>query len=175
VLRDVAWSQRWRGLRLIEDPRIEAVVRAGKMSLTVGQEAARVADPEQRAKIIDRAQRGERVRVQDVKAVREPGQTKPQPAAPPNVETSTPLSVGVVMNNSSGTREEAVGPLDAPAALSSGRGHVLYSAFQDWRLRTYDELPRVTAVEVETLARVLRGDIGQLLERLDDAARRATD
>lgn len=93
-------------LRLIEHPRIEAVVRAGKMSPTVGQEVARVADSEQRTKIIDQAERGERVRVQDVKAVRDAAMTKQHPAVTPDVEASTSLSVASVMNNSSVAYEE---------------------------------------------------------------------
>ncbi len=155
-------------LRLIEDPRIAAVVREGKMSPTVGQEAARVTDPEQRAKIIDRAQRGERVRVQDVKAVREPSPAQPRPTAPPDVAAATPLSGAVVMNNSSGTREEVVDSHDAPATPSSGSGHVLYRAFQDWRTRVYGEIDRLTHDERETLSRLLRGDIAQILDRLGE-------
>ncbi len=57
-------------LRLIEDPRIEATVRAGQMGPTVAQEVARVKDPVTRDLLLDRAARGERVTVQDVQAAK---------------------------------------------------------------------------------------------------------
>lgn len=57
-------------LRLIEDPQIEATVRAGQMGPTVAQEVARVKDPTARAGLLDRATQGERVTVQDVQKVK---------------------------------------------------------------------------------------------------------
>ncbi len=117
-------------LRLIEDPRIEAAVRAGTMSPTVGQETARIEDPAQRTDVIERAERGERVRVRDVKAVRAPGpsgppQERPSVAAAGDLPPSPPSPPAApVMNNSSDAAETAQGlrspsPAAAPVMNNS--------------------------------------------------------
>jgi len=117
-------------LRLIEDPRIEAMVRAGTMSPTVGQETARIEDPAQRTDVIERAERGERVRVRDVKAVRAPGlsgppQERPSVAAAGDLPPSPPSPAAApVMNNSSDAAETAQGlrspsPAAAPVMNNS--------------------------------------------------------
>ncbi len=49
----------------------------------------------------------------------------------------------------------------------------LYAAYQDWGARVYDELDRLSVEELDTLGRLLRGDTGQLLDRIDDALARA--
>jgi len=49
----------------------------------------------------------------------------------------------------------------------------LYAAYQDWRAGVYDELDRLSVEELDTLGRLLRGDTGQLLDRIDDALARA--
>ncbi len=85
-------------LRLIEDPRIEASVRAGQMGPTVAQEVARVKDPAARAGLLDRAAHGERVTVQDAQRAKAP--TTPRAKAP-----TTPRASG-------GVRPEA--PTHAP-------------------------------------------------------------
>jgi len=48
-----------------------------------------------------------------------------------------------------------------------------YAAFLDWRVSVYNDLGRMSGDDIESLARLLRGDMGHLLERLNDAARRA--
>ncbi len=94
-------------LRLLKDERIAAAVSAGKMSPTVGQEAALIEDPAQRSEVIERADRGERVTVRQVKTARAPrekaSEKQPQPAreaalpAPPeevrSLNNSTPPPV----------------------------------------------------------------------------------
>ncbi len=49
----------------------------------------------------------------------------------------------------------------------------LYAAYQDWRARVYGELDRLSAEDLDTLARLLRSDTGQLLDRIDAALARA--
>ncbi len=48
----------------------------------------------------------------------------------------------------------------------------LYAAYQDWRAGVYDELDRLSVEELDTLGRRLRGDTGQLLDRIDAALAR---
>ncbi len=156
-------------LRLIEDPRIETIVRTGKMSPTVGQEVARIADPLQRTKLIDQATRGERVRVQDVKAVRDPAPPKPRRASAPDVTSPPPREGGHLVNNSPDDRVTPVdGGSDSMGTPTNGNGHALYSAFQDWRARVYGEMDSLTTDERATLAHLLAVDVAQLRERLTD-------
>jgi len=75
-------------LRLIEDPQIEATVRAGQMGPTVAQEVARIKDPAARAGLLDRAARGERVTVQDAQRVKAP--TTPRPRVTRDARPDTP-------------------------------------------------------------------------------------
>ncbi len=48
----------------------------------------------------------------------------------------------------------------------------LYAAYQDWRARVYGALDRLSADELDTLGRLLHGDTGQLLDRIDAALAR---
>ncbi len=56
---------------------------------------------------------------------------------------------------------------------SDDRVGALYAAYQDWRTRVYEELDRLSADELDSLGRLLRGDTRQLLDRIDDALARA--
>lgn len=108
-------------LRLLEDERIAAAVSAGKMSPTVGQEAARIGDPAERTAVIERAERGERVTVQQTKAARAPrGEASKEPA---QTTTDAPLPAPTqearALNNSTSAPadglETALGALDVAA------------------------------------------------------------
>lgn len=55
-------------LRLIKDPRIEALVRDDKMKPSTAQELVRVKDEQERRQFIERAEAGEHVSVQEVRA-----------------------------------------------------------------------------------------------------------
>ena len=59
-------------LLLIENPAIEEAVRVGTLGVTVAQELARTDDPALQQEMIERAMRGERVLVRDVKAAASP-------------------------------------------------------------------------------------------------------
>ncbi len=105
-------------LRLIEDPRIETSVRAGKIGPTVGQELARVTDTTRRHDILDRADRGERITVKEVKGARV-SRLSPRSSGTPvpvddkalaHVTTIEETSVPVA-NNSPHQLEEALGTL----------------------------------------------------------------
>jgi len=87
-------------LLLIENPAIEEAVQAGTLGVTVAQELARTEDPALQRELIERATRGERVRVRDVKPAAPHGATEP---APPGME----------INFHATTRRQ-----DAPAAES---------------------------------------------------------
>ncbi len=67
-------------LLLIENPAIEEAVQAGTLGVTVAQEMARTEDPALQRELIERATRGERVRVRDVKSIMPHGATEPEPA-----------------------------------------------------------------------------------------------
>ncbi len=104
-------------LRLLEDGRIAAAVSEGKMSPTVGQEVARIEDPQQRTEVIEQAQRGERVTVQQVKAVRagreRTPKERPQPA--PHSAEPPPTQEAALLNYS--TQEPVAGLKTALGAL----------------------------------------------------------
>ncbi|MDQ2828586.1 MAG: ParB/RepB/Spo0J family partition protein [Chloroflexota bacterium] len=118
-------------LRLIKEPRIEALVRDDKMKPSTAQELVRVKNEEQRDAFIERAERGERVSVQEVRAaqgVRRQGDLSevskvstdvhrvPEPLTAPREvsKLSTPESKAVVLNNST------PGPMDGlKAALDT--------------------------------------------------------
>jgi len=55
-------------LRLIKDPRIEALVRDDKMKPSTAQELVRVKDEQERRQFIERAEAGERIPVEEVRA-----------------------------------------------------------------------------------------------------------
>jgi ParB family chromosome partitioning protein len=156
-------------LRLLEVPRIAQAVREEKIGPTVGQELARVKNAGQREELLGRAERGERVTVQDVRAVQEivrksgradgskvSNNSTPRPSTSVEQPTDQPLS-----NNST-----AMDTIIAPPA--DGRLQPLYGAFQDWRARVYGEMNQLTNDERETLSRLLRGDIAQILDRLGE-------
>ena len=65
-------------LKLLNDPRVEAAVEAGTLGSTVAQEIATL-DEAARADVLDRAKRGERIRVKDVQALREPPTVREAP------------------------------------------------------------------------------------------------
>jgi len=123
-------------LRLIKEPRIEALVRDDKMKPSTAQELVRVKNEEQRDAFIDRAERGERVSVQEVRAaqgVRRQGDPSevsklstdvnrvPEPLTAPREvsKVSTPESKAAVLNNSTpgpmDGLKAALGTLDAAA------------------------------------------------------------
>ena len=82
-------------LKLLSDPRIEAAIEAGTLGSTVAQEIATL-DEDTRAGVLDRAKRGERIRVKDVQALREVLTVQEAPnylaAAPPAQTTMEGLS-----------------------------------------------------------------------------------
>jgi len=78
-------------LKLLSDPRVEAAVEAGTLGSTVAQEIATL-DEDTRAGVLDRAKRGERIRVKDVQALRELPAVREMPnnlAAIPPARTTT--------------------------------------------------------------------------------------
>ncbi len=75
-------------LKLLSDPRVEAAVEAGTLGSTVAQEIATL-DEDTRADVLDRATRGERIRVKDVQALREVPATR---GAPNNLAGAPPAS-----------------------------------------------------------------------------------
>jgi len=64
-------------------------------------------------------------------------------------------------------------PMGENTRRSDDRVGALYAAYQDWRTRVYEELDRLSADELDSLGRLLRGDTRQLLDRIDDALARA--
>ena len=123
-------------LRLIKEPRIEALVRDDKMKPSTAQELVRVKNEEQRDAFIDRAERGERVSVQEVRAaqgVRHQGDPSevsklstdvhrvPEPLTAPREvsKVSIPESKAAVLNYSTpgpmDGLKAALGTLDAAA------------------------------------------------------------
>jgi len=86
------------------------------------------------------------------------------------VDTDAPVPASVTGHLSVVPRDEGRG-----AGTSDPRVQRYYAAFLDWRVSVYNGLERMSGDDIESLARLLRGDMRQLLERLDDAARRATD
>jgi len=111
------------------------------------------------------------------------GKTAPQrsdpltlaaPSAPTQevvpVDTDAPPSASTTGHLSVVPRREEPG-----AGTTDPRVQRHYAAFLDWRVSVYNNLGRMSGDDRESLARLLRGDMRQLLERLDDAARRATD
>jgi len=73
-------------LKLLSDPRVEAAVEAGTLGSTVAQEIATL-DDAARADVLGRAKRGERIRVKDVQALREPPAVR---AVPNNLAEAPP-------------------------------------------------------------------------------------
>jgi len=81
-------------LKLLSDPRLEAAVERGTLGSTVAQEIATL-DEGVRADVLDRAERGERIRVKDVQVLRElPAREMPNnlAAIPPARTTTEGLS-----------------------------------------------------------------------------------
>jgi len=75
-------------LLLIKDPRIEALTRAGTIGLSVAVGVARITDDTQRERLLDRAEEGERLTVEDVRGARAPEQPTSAPDAPPAIEAT---------------------------------------------------------------------------------------
>jgi len=75
-------------LLLIKDPRIEALTRAGTIGLSVAVGVARITDDTQRERLLDRAEEGERLTVEDVMRARAPEQPTSVPDAPPATEAT---------------------------------------------------------------------------------------
>ncbi len=73
-------------LLLIKEPRIEALTRAGAIGLSVAVGIARLTDDTQRERLLDRAEEGERLTVEDVKGARAPEQPTRVSEAPSAVE-----------------------------------------------------------------------------------------
>jgi hypothetical protein len=67
-------------LRLLQDPEVTEAVRAGVLSPTVADKIAKLDDPDRRRELLQRAFRGERLRVKDVQP--EPPSTGPSSAQP---------------------------------------------------------------------------------------------
>jgi len=193
-----------RRLDLLYDERLTDAVRTGRLNASTAHEVKSLPD-DAREEALTRIAAGAAFDVAAVRTLkRGPTRPARSRMAPPDDAPSAPhpmpshpvhgpeeravVPVPTVTNRYSG--EAAVEDPGEPRGASTRVTHrdkadvtappsapvsALYSGFQDWRVRTYDALPRLTAVEVETLARLLRGDIEQLWERLNDAARRATD
>jgi ParB/RepB/Spo0J family partition protein len=81
--------------------------------------------------------------------------------------TDAPAAVSTTSHLSVVPRRE-----ELEARTSNPRVQRHYAAFLDWRVSVYNDLERLSSDDIEELARLLRGDIEQLLERLDVAARR---
>jgi len=70
-------------LKLLNDPRIAEAVDAGTLGPTVAVEIANLPDEETRAALLDRAARGEQVKLKDVQATRQPAQNVADNPPPP--------------------------------------------------------------------------------------------
>jgi len=86
------------------------------------------------------------------------------------VDTDAQASASVTGHLSVVPRHEEPG-----VGMSDPRVQRHYAAFLDWHVSVYNDLERMSGDDRESLARLLRGDMRQLLERLDGAARRTTD
>jgi len=98
-------------LRLIKDPRIEALVRDDKIKPSTAQELVRVKDEQEREAFIERADRGEHVSVQEVRATQG---RKRQPATAEVSKISTDAAPA--------GSPPVVPPSAAPVALQGGSG-----------------------------------------------------
>ena len=92
-------------LKLLSDPRVEAAVEAGTLGSTVAQEIA-ILDEGARADVLGRVKRGERIRVKDIQALREPPAARgmpnnlaPTPPVPPTTEELSPTNPTADMPN----------------------------------------------------------------------------
>ncbi len=154
-------------LRLLEVPRIAQAVRKEKIGPTVGQELARVKNADRRDELLGRADRGERVTVQDVKAAQEITR-KPRKGNSSEVSNNSTLRPNASVEQPTGQQvsnySTAMDVTIAPPA--DGRLQPLYSAFQDWRARVYGEMGNLTNDERDALAHLLSVDVEQLMTRL---------
>ncbi len=105
-------------LLLIKDPRIEALTRAGTIGLSVAVGVARITDDTQRERLLDRAEEGERLTVEDVRGARAPEQPTSAPDAPPAIEATMVDHDASVGKFTHSTPEDApdVPPVTAPTA-----------------------------------------------------------
>ena len=105
-------------LLLIKDPRVEALTRAGTIGLSVAVGVARITDDTQRERLLDRAEEGERLTVEDVRGARAPEQPTSVPNAPPAIEATRGDHDASVGKFTHSTPEDApdVPPVTAPPA-----------------------------------------------------------
>ncbi len=105
-------------LLLIKDPRVEALTRAGTIGLSVAVGVARITDDTQRERLLDRAEEGERLTVEDVRGARALEQPTSAPDAPPAIEATMGDHDASVGKFTHSTPEDAphVPPVPAPTA-----------------------------------------------------------
>jgi len=120
-------------LKLLGDPRIAEAVDAGTLGPTVAVEIANLPDEETRAALLDRATRGEQVKLKDVQAVRQPARDvadyPPSPPVAPITHDGTgladnpppsPHAAVTRLATSPATGEAAERQVPSPANLHGG-------------------------------------------------------
>jgi len=181
-----------RRLDLLYDDRLTDAVRSGRLNASTAHEVKSLPD-DARAEALTRIAAGETFDVAAVRTLKRGPTRRAQsrmapsndasvvphhaPPRPVHDEDRSVVTGSTVTNRYSEDArvEESIEPVGAPAGVTirysedaSAHVRALYSAFQDWRARVYGEMNQLTHDERETLSRLLRGDIAQILDRLGE-------